>query len=130
MPKDLISVEKSVTICPDEHQKLLRWYPNLARRDYFVQGRKKHKVYPDVISATISAHDPNDYDSTYVAETKGLHLKGSEDTTYNTNVFDFCNTLGKQKDWHEPNLEFKDKRIAFHVIYEDEWRNRINQILG
>ena len=123
-------VEKSVAICLDEQQKLLWWYRNLARQDYFIQGWKKNKVYPDFIFADTSPSGANDYNTVYVIETKGLHLKGSEDTAYKTSIFDFCNTLGKQKDWRELNLEFKDKRIVFHVIYEDEWRNRINQILG
>jgi type III restriction enzyme len=123
-------VEKSVAICLDEQQKLLWWYRNLARQDYYVQGWKKNKIYPDFIFTDMSPNDKNNYDSIYIIETKGLHLKGSEDTAYKTNVFDFCNNLGKQKDWRELNLEFKDKKIEFHVIYEDEWRNRINRILG
>jgi type III restriction enzyme len=122
--------EKSVAICLDEQQKLLWWYRNLARQDYFIQGWKKNKIYPDFIFTDTSSSSTNDYDAVYVIETKGLHLKGSEDTTYKTSVFDFCNSLGKQRDWRELNLEFKDKKIEFQVIYEDEWRNRINQILS
>ncbi len=123
-------VEKSVAICLDEQQKLLWWYRNLARQDYFIQGWKKNKVYPDFIFTNTSPSVADDYNAVYVIETKGLHLKGSEDTAYKTSVFDFCNKLGSQRDWRELNLEFKDRRIEFHVIYEDEWRNRINQILG
>ena len=122
--------EKSVAICLDEQQKLLWWYRNLARQDYFIQGWKKNKIYPDFIFADTSLSSTNDYNSIYVIETKGLYLKGSEDTTYKTSVFDFCNSLGKQRDWRELNMEFKNKKIEFQVIYEDEWRNRINQILG
>jgi type III restriction enzyme len=123
-------VEKSVAICLDEQQKLLWWYRNLARQDYFIQGWKKNKIYPDFIFTDTLPSSAKDYDSVYVIETKGLHLKGSEDTAYKTSVFDFCNSLGKQRDWRELNMEFKNKRIEFQVIYEDEWRNRINQILG
>jgi type III restriction enzyme len=123
-------VEKAVAICLDEQQKLLWWYRNLARRDYFIQGWKKNKIYPDFIFTDTSSSNANDYDSIYVIETKGLHLKGSEDTVYKTNVFDFCNSLGKQRDWRELNMEFKNRKIEFQVIYEDEWRNRINKILG
>jgi type III restriction enzyme len=123
-------VEKSVAICLDEQQKLLWWYRNLARQDYFVQGWKRNKIYPDFIFTDASPGSANDYNSVYVIETKGLHLKGSEDTAYKTSVFDFCNRLGKQKDWRELNMEFANKEIEFHVIYEDEWKNRLNQILG
>ncbi len=123
-------VEKSVAICLDEQQKLLWWYRNLARQDYFIQGWKKNKIYPDFIFTDTSPSSNNDYDSVYVIETKGVHLKGSEDTTYKTSVFDFCNRLGKQRDWRELNMEFKNRKIEFQVIYEDEWRNRLNKILG
>jgi type III restriction enzyme len=123
-------VEKSVAVCLDEQQKLLWWYRNLARVDYFIQGWKKNKIYPDFIFTDTSPGNVNDYDVIYVVETKGLHLKGSEDTAYKTSVFDFCNSLGKQRDWRELNMEFKNRKIEFQVIYEDEWRNRINQILG
>jgi type III restriction enzyme len=131
VPDDTMNdVEKSVAICLDEHQKLLWWYRNLAKRDYYIQGWKKNKIYPDFMFADISSNDNKNYDSIFVIETKGLHLKGSEDTAYKTSVFNFCNSLGVQKDWRELNLEFKNKKIEFHVIYEDEWENKINKILG
>ncbi len=122
-------MEKSVAICLDEQQKLLWWYRNLSRQDYYIQGWKKHKIYPDFIFTDSPPSNLDDYKTIYVVETKGLHLQ-NEDTAYKTSVFEFCNKLGTQKDWRQLNLEFKNKRIEFKVIYENEWRNRINQILG
>ena len=122
-------MEKSVAICLDEQQKLLWWYRNLSRQDYFIQGWRKNKIYPDFIFTDTSPNNLNDYRTIYVVETKGLHLQ-NEDTAYKTNVFEFCNSLGKQKDWRELNLEFKGRKFEFQVIFENEWRNRINQILG
>ena len=122
-------MEKSVAICLDEQQKLLWWYRNLSRQDYFIQGWKKHKIYPDFIFTDSPPSNLDDYKTIYVVETKGLHLQ-NEDTAYKTSVFEFCNKLGTQKDWRQLNLEFKNQRIEFKVIYENEWRNRINQILG
>ena len=63
----------------------------------------------------------------YVILTKGIHLK-NEDTDYKKSVFDLCNKLGQQKDWRELNLEFDDKRIEFQVVFENEWKERINKI--
>jgi type III restriction enzyme len=122
-------MEKSVAICLDEQQKLLWWYRNLARQDYFIQGWRKHRIYPDFIFSDQSTSDANDYKTVYVIETKGLHLQ-NEDTAYKASVFQFCNSLGTQKDWRELNLEFNGRRIEFQVIFENEWRNRINKILG
>ena len=128
MPEeDFNDMEKSVAIYLDEQEKLLWWYRNLAKQDYYVQGWKKHKIYPDFIFANTDDKKQDDYNQVYVVETKGLHLK-NEDTDYKKNVFDFCNRLGQQKDWRELNLEFAEKRIQFQVIFEDEWRTKVNEI--
>ena len=120
-------MEKSVAIYLDEQEKLLWWYRNLSRQDYYVQGWKKHKIYPDFIFADTDEKKQDDYNKVYIVETKGLHLK-NEDTDYKKNVFDFCNRLGQQKDWRELNLEFAEKKIEFQVIFEDEWKVKINEI--
>ena len=122
-------MEKSIAIYLDEQEKLLWWYRNLSRQDYYVQGWKKYKIYPDFIFADINDKKQDDYSKIYVVETKGLHLK-NEDTEYKKNVFNFCNILGKQKDWRELNLEFDDKKFEFQVIFEDEWKAKINEIFG
>ncbi len=122
-------LEKSVAICLDEQQKMLWWYRNLSRQDYFVQGWKKNKIYPDFIFTKTTAKDPNDYDKIFVIETKGLFLM-NEDTAYKASVFDFCNNLGQQRDWRELNLEFAQKEMEFQVISEAEWKNKINQMLS
>jgi type III restriction enzyme len=122
-------MEKSVAIYLDEQEKLLWWYRNLSRQDYYVQGWKKHKIFPDFIFADTDEKKQEDYNKIYIIETKGLHLK-NEDTDYKKNVFDFCNRLGLQKDWRELNLEFAEKKIEFQVIFEDERIVKINEIFG
>jgi type III restriction enzyme len=119
--------EKSVAVYLDEQEKLLWWYRNLSRLDYYVQGWKKHKIYPDFIFADEDPKRISDYKDIYVVETKGIHLK-NEDTTYKESVFEFCNRLGQQKDWQELNLEFPNRRIEFQVVFEDEWKAKINKI--
>ncbi|MFA5519693.1 MAG: hypothetical protein WDA74_10605, partial [Spirochaetota bacterium] len=69
----------------------------------------------------------NTYENVYILETKGLHLK-NEDTEYKKNVFQLCNNLGTKKPWAELFDKFADHEFVFQVIYEDEWKNRINQI--
>ena len=122
-------LEKSVALYLDEQERLLWWYRNLSKQDYYVQGWKKYKIYPDFIFSDVNEQNQDDYNKVYVIETKGLHLK-NEDTDYKKNVFDFCNKLGHQKDWQELNLEFGTNRIEFQVIFEDEWKTRINEIFG
>lgn len=125
--EDLNKLEKSVAVYLDEQEKLLWWYRNISRQDYFVQGWKKHKIYPDFVFSDIDNKKQGEYDKIFIVEVKGLYLK-NEDTEYKRNVFNFCNSLGQQKDWRELNLEFAEKRIEFQVIFEDEWKRRINAI--
>ncbi len=121
--------EQAVALYFDEQEKLLWWYRNLARQDYFVQGWKKSKIYPDFLVAAVTEIEKDDYDRVYVVETKGIHLK-NEDTDYKKSVFELCNQLGHQKDWRQLNLEFGDKRVEFQVVFGDEWKEKINQIFG
>lgn len=120
--------EKSVALYLDEQEKLLWWYRNLSRIDYYLQGWKKYRVYPDFIFSEKDNTAQDDYSKVFVIETKGLHLK-NEDTDYKKNIFEFCNKLGIQKNWTELNTEF-DQRIEFQVIFEDEWKAKINKIFG
>lgn len=130
MPEEEFNeLEKSVALYLDEQGKLLWWYRNLSRQDYYIQGWKKHKIYADFMFADTDDKKQNNYNKIYVVETKGLHLR-NEDTDYKKNVFDFCNKLGQQRDWRKLNLEFARKRIEFQVIFEDEWQARINKIFG
>lgn len=118
-------MEKSIALYLDGQEKLLWWYRNLSRQDYFVQGWKKHRIYPDLIF-TDSDEKQKDYSKVFVVESKGVHLK-NDDTDYKKNVFNFCNKLGERKDWKDLNLEFMEKRFEFQVVFGDEWQKRINE---
>lgn len=125
---DFNEMEKKVAIYLDKQEKLLWWYRNMANADYYVQGWKKNKIYPDFILAEKNSENEDDYSKVYVVETKGIHLENNEDTKYKQDVFLLCNELGKKMSWNELGLELGDKQIEFQVIYEDEWERRFNEI--
>lgn len=120
-------LEKAVALYLDDQVKLLWWYRNISRVDYSIQGWKKHKIYPDFIAAKVKDGSKNMYGSVHVLETKGLHLK-NEDTAYKQNVFKLCNEIGKLKPWAELFEDFADQDFQFNVIFEDEWKSRLNKI--
>ncbi len=119
-------MEKSIAIYLDEQEKLLWWYRNLSRQDYYIQGWRKNKIFPDFIFTKADKTGGN-FSTVYVVETKGIHLKEFEDTKYKRNVFKFCNDLGRKVEWKELNKEFS-KGIEFQVIDEKEWKRRINEL--
>jgi type III restriction enzyme len=128
VPEENINeLEKSVAIYLDKQEKLLWWYRNMSKQDYHIQGWKKNKIYPDFIASEINTEDEADYGNVHILETKGLHLK-NDDTKYKQDVFELCNVLGIKKAWKELDLDFPDKKIQFQVVFDDEWKNKINKI--
>ncbi|MBZ0246846.1 MAG: DEAD/DEAH box helicase family protein [Cyclobacteriaceae bacterium] len=121
--------ERSVAIYLDQQEKLLFWYRNISRQHYHIQGWKKNKIYPDFLAAEKDPEDDSDYNTIYVLETKGVHLKANPDTKYKQNVFELCNELGSKKAWRDLFEDFPDKDFEFQVVFEDEWQNKINSIL-
>ena len=129
VPEENINeLEKAVAIYLDEQEKLLWWYRNMSRKDYNIQGWRRHKIYPDFIAADKKPDNVEDYESIFVLETKGLHLK-NEDTKYKQDVFKLCNELGAKKPWKELSDEFSDHKFNFQVVFEDEWQNKMNELL-
>ncbi|MCC7303094.1 MAG: DEAD/DEAH box helicase family protein [Bacteroidia bacterium] len=126
--EDLNDLEKAVAIYLDQQEKLLWWYRNMSRQHYHIQGWKRHKIYPDFIASDTKTTSKADYGNVYVLETKGLHLK-NEDTKYKQDVFALCNELGTKKAWKELDLDFPDKKFEFQVIFENEWKSKVNRII-
>ena len=99
----------------------------MSRQDYHIQGWKRNKIYPDFLAADKQGQK-DDYGTVYVLETKGIHLK-NEDTKYKQDVFALCNELGAKKAWKELFDEFPDHDFEFQVVFEDEWQNKINELM-
>ena len=129
---DLNTLETAVATYLDQQARLFFWYRNRSRKDYYVQGWKPRRVYADFVLA-LKAEPPGDgggFGDVFVLETKGLHLKQSEDTDYKRSVFDTCSELAKQKDWAEFAPAMRQKVVRFEVVDEDEWKNRLNAMLA
>lgn len=128
VPEESINeLEKSVAIYLDQQEKLLWWYRNMSKQDYHIQAWKRNKIYPDFIVSDLPQTEGDSFGDVYVIETKGLHLK-NEDTKYKQDVFELCNQLGAKKAWKELDLDFPEKKFEFQVIFDDEWKSRINKI--
>jgi len=121
--------EKAVAWYLEGQKRLFFWYRNRSRRDYSIQGWRKHKIYPDFIFTATVSENKEDYDQVYVVETKGLHLIGSEDTDYKRKMFSICTKEAKSRSWKELGPAMKDKVLRFEVLAEDEWEAKLNAIL-
>lgn len=136
--EDLNALEAKVATYLDQQARLFFWYRNRSRKDYYVQGWKPRRVYADFVFALkaegqegeAERSDDKGFGNVFVLETKGLHLKQSEDTDYKRSVFDTCSELAKQKEWAEFAPTMRDKVVRFEVVDEDEWQQRLNAMLA
>jgi len=124
----LNTLEREVASFLDEQGPLYFWYRNVPHRGYYVQGWQKSRIYADFIFTT-TGDDKKDYRKVFVLETKGLHLK-NENTKYKQSVFALCNKHAKLKTWNQLVPAMRDKEITYEVVFEDEWKKRLNQLLG
>ena len=81
------------------------------------------------VFSTASKADARDYDKVYVIETKGLHLKDNDKTTYITKLFDICTREAEARHWNELSLQMKDKIMRFEVLSEADWEERLNKLI-
>ena len=129
---ELNGLEVKVATYLDKQARLFFWYRNRARRDYFVQGWKPGRIYADFIMTLkpddLEAND--EYHQVFVVETKGLHLKNSEDTNYKRSVFDICNDHAKKADWAEFVPAMQRKAVRFEVVDEEEWERKLGDVLA
>jgi type III restriction enzyme len=129
VPDDLNEMEKRVAWYLDDQDKLLSWFRNTPKRDYGVQGWRRGKVYGDFIFTDID-ETGNGFNRVFVVETKGIHLKGSEDTEYKEALFNACNTLAKEMTLTQLGLALHAKDVSFAVIHGDEWERRFNELFA
>ena len=131
---ELNGLENKVATYLDRQERLFFWYRNRTRKDYYVQGWKRGRIYADFIFTLKPGErdEPDrgdEYHQVFVVETKGLHLGGSKDTAYKRSVFDLCSRHAKQQDWAEFAPAMRGRIMRFEIVDEDEWEQRLNAML-
>lgn len=108
----------------DEHKALVWWHRNVAKSgQYFVQGWRKNKVYPDFIFAV------NDK-RVVVIETKGDQLEGNLDTTYKKKLLQTINDnfkVEKVKKAGELELVLDESTtVSCDMLLMSEWKTKVH----
>ena len=125
--------ERNVALFLDHHPQVLWWYRNLVGRDNFaIQGFRKNQIYPDFVVQEESDKKP--VARVLVLDSKGKHLKGSEDTNYKRRVADYFGKAGKKVTWQQLGEGFESHQFRLQILdegdYEDRnWRNELTRLL-
>jgi type III restriction enzyme len=113
---------------PDDQDKLLFWYRNIPKQDYGIQGWRKHRVFADFIFTDKA--NGNGFNRVFVVETKGLHLKDNDKTTYLKKLFDLCNDRAREMTLTDLGMKLEANDISFLVVDESDWQDRFNALFA
>ena len=128
---ELNGLENKVATYLDRQERLFFWYRNRARKDYYVQGWKRGRIYADFIF-TLSPDEANvddEFHQVFVMETKGI-FRDIKDTDYKRSVFDICTEHASKRNWAEFVPAMRNKVMRFEIVDEDEWEQRLNAMLA
>ena len=123
-------LEKPVALAIN-NKDVVEWWHRLAVRgtEYCIQGWQREKIYPDFLVKLETGKDA--IAKLYFIESKGEHLEGNKDTDYKQKLFSTINATlsGDIKPKGELKLLNCKEKISFHMVFENEWENALNNLL-
>jgi type III restriction enzyme len=120
-------LEKDVAWYLDGDSAVHWWYRIAVHQDWHLQGWQRSRIYPDFLACL---HDAGDGKIRFtVLETKGLHLKGNDDTVYKKALFDLLTEHSQSAlSVGELKLGLKQQQMRFVLMLENNWRERMPAI--
>lgn len=97
--------EESCANAIDSHENVICWYRNIDKRDFFIQGWRKYRFYPDFLVKMNSG-------KCVVVEYKGGHMKNSDDTVYKEKLGHVWADLTNESGFGNP--------VGFIMMYSED----------
>ena len=115
-------LEKDFALYLEKSNAIYWWHRIAARQEYSLQGWRRHRVYPDFVACR------NGDGKLLVLETKGMHLKGNEDTGYKQKLLEtlenaYASALerGEMKAGNPP--------ATYRMMFENKWRMQVRELV-
>jgi type III restriction enzyme len=119
-------LERDVACYLDSQAALQWWHRNVAKAQYGLQGWKRNKVYPDFVFARVSGEGAS---HVVVLETKGLHLKGSDDTQYKQALLErLTSAFAQQSLSSSGQMEMvgDTRGLVCDLVFDAAWQGSLN----
>ncbi len=116
------NLEKDFALYLEKSNAIYWWHKIAARQEYFIQGWKRHRVYPDFVACK------KDNDKLLILETKGMHLKGNEDTDYKKKLLETLET--RYKNALRRGKPGGKTPAAFRILFENKLREDMDEIIA
>lgn len=126
--KQVNGLEKEVAWYLDGDKAVHWWHRIAVHQDWHLQGWQRSRVYPDFLACL---QDSGGGTMRFtVLETKGLHLKGNDDTNYKARLFELLTQHSQTAlSVGELKLGMEQRDMRFELMLEDNWREKLPEIV-
>ena len=116
-------LEKDFALYLEKSNALYWWHRIAARQDYYLQGWRRQRVYPDFVACR------KEDGKLLILETKGVHLKGSEDTSYKKKLLATLEDAYAAA-FERGQIQFNEPPATFRMMFEDRWKEQVSELLN
>ena len=116
-------LEKDFALYLEKSNAIYWWHRIAARQDYYLQGWRRQRVYPDFVACR-----KND-GKLLILETKGIHLKGSDDTSYKKKLLvtlEEAYATASEKG----HIKIGEPPATFSMMFEEKWKGQVSELLN
>ena len=117
------ALEKDFALYLDKSDAISWWHKVAARQQYYLQGWRRQRVYPDFVACR-----QND-GTLLILETKGVHLKGNEDTDYKKKLLETLETVYNQA-IDRGEMRVCEPPAVFRMMFEDRWKEQVSTLVA
>ena len=122
--KQVNGLEKDMAWYLDSDKAVSWWHRIAVHQDWHLQGWQRSRIYPDFLACLSDSGDGKMRFT--VLETKGLHLKGNDDTVYKEKLFELLTQhLQSALSVGELKLGLKQQQMRFELMLENNWREKL-----
>ena len=111
-------LEKDFALYLDKSDSISWWHRIAARQQYHLQGWRRQNVYPDFVACRRGDG------KLLILETKGVHLKGNEDTDYKRNLLETLEAAYNQA-IDRGEMKVCEPPAVFRMMFEDRWKEQV-----
>ena len=124
------TLEKNFALYIDGKGAVKWWHRIAVKQDYFLQGWRRGRVYPDFLACLQRREDSPQ--RLIIFETKGKHLSGNSDTQYKEKLFEILEEVYENAtDCGTMTAIAPDgQSMLFRMLLENTWKETVNAILA
>ena len=116
-------LEKDFALYLDKNDSISWWHKIAAKQQYHLQGWRRQRVYPDFVACR------RGNGKLLILETKGVHLKGNEDTGYKKRLLETLEAA-YNKALDRGEMRVCEPPAVFRMMFEDRWQEQVSALVA